>query len=132
MSDLCKTVIPTLPMTTLRRPKNLRDSLVRSSASRRDTVGSRPCNKPRYMTCTLFTSSTTFTSTITRKTYNTLHNLSCHSYNVIYLITCSLCLKQYVGLTSQTLANGSTHTDSTVPMISATLLPNIVTYPGTT
>ena len=49
------------------------------------------------------TSSTTFTSTITRKSYIILHSLSCHSHNVIYLITFNLCSKQYVGLTSQTL-----------------------------
>ena len=87
-------------MAAFRRPKNLRDSLVHSSASRRDTVGSRPCNIPRCMTCTSITSSTTFTSTITCKSYNILHSLS---HNVIYLITCYLCNKQYVGLTSQTL-----------------------------
>ena len=90
-------------MAAFRRPKNLRDSLVHSSASRRDIVGSGPCNISRCMTCTSITSSTTFTSTITRKSYNILHSLSCHSHNVIYLITCNLCNKQYVGLTSQTL-----------------------------
>ncbi|KAK3802332.1 hypothetical protein RRG08_050725 [Elysia crispata] len=90
-------------MAAFRRPKNLRDSLVHSSASRRDTVGSGPCNISRCMTCTSITSSTTFTSTITRKSYNILHSLSCHSLNVIYLITCNLCSKQCVGLTSQTL-----------------------------
>ncbi|KAK3756747.1 hypothetical protein RRG08_018469 [Elysia crispata] len=102
-SDRCKKAIPTLPMAAFRRPKNLCDSLMHSSASRRDIVGSGPCNIPRCMTCTSITSSTTFTSTITRKSYNILHNLSCHSHNVIYLITCNLCNKQYVGLTSQTL-----------------------------
>ena len=90
-------------MAAFRRPKNLRDSLVHSSASRRDIVGSRPCNIARCMPCTSITSSTTLTSTITRKSYNILHSLSCHSHNVIYLITCNLCNKQYVGLTSQTL-----------------------------
>ena len=102
-SDRSKKAIPTLPMAALHRPKNLRDSLVQSSASRRDTVGSKPCNIPRCMKCTLITSSTTFTSKITRKSYSILHNLSCHSHNVIYLITCNLCSKQYVGLTSKTL-----------------------------
>ena len=59
--------------------------------------------------CTLITSLTTFTFTITCKTYNILHNLSCHSHNVIYLITCSLCSKQYVGLTSSTLRYVNIH-----------------------
>ena len=90
-------------MAALHRPKNLRDSLVHSSASRQDTVGSKPCNISRCMTCTLITSSTTFTSIITCKSYSILHSLSCHSHNVIYLITCNLCSKQCVGLTSQTL-----------------------------
>ena len=75
-----------------------------SSASRRDTVGSRQCNIPRCMTCTSIISSTTFTSTFTRKSYSILHSLSYIAfYIVIYLITCNLCSKQYVGLTSQTL-----------------------------
>ena len=91
---------PDPPMAAFRRPKN---SLVHSSASRRDIVGSGPCNIARCMTFTFITSSTTFTSTITRKSYNILHSLSCHSHNVIYLITCNLSNKQYVGLTSQTL-----------------------------
>ena len=82
-------------------PQKIRDSYVHSSASRRDTVGSRPCKIPRCMT--YITSSTTFTSTITRKTYSILYNLSGQSHNVIYFITCSLCSKQYVGLTSQAL-----------------------------
>ena len=92
-------------MAALRRPKNMRDSLVHSSASRRDTctAGSRPCNIPRCMTYTLITSSITSTSTIIRDTYTILHYLSCHSHNVIYLFTCSLCSKQYVGPTLQTL-----------------------------
>ena len=101
-SDRCKKSIPTLSKAAFRIPKNLHDSLVHSSSSIRDTVGSRPCNISRCLTVTLITSSTTFTSKITRKTY-ILHNLSCHSHNVIYLNTCSLCSKQYVGLTSQTL-----------------------------
>ncbi|KAK3783108.1 hypothetical protein RRG08_040848 [Elysia crispata] len=74
--DRRREAIPILIMAAFRRPKNLRDSLVHSSASRRDTVGSRPCNIPRCMTCTSITSSTTFTSTITRKSYNILHNLT--------------------------------------------------------
>ena len=120
-------------MAALRRPKNLRNSFIHSSTSRRDIVVSRLCNIPRCMICTLVTSSTAFTSTITRKTYSILHNLSCHSHNINYLITCSPWNKQYVGLTSQTLRKRfNTNTDSTLTIIEATLLPNILTSPCTT
>ena len=132
-SDRCKKAILTLPMAAFRKPKNFRDSLVHSSVSRRDTIGSRQCIIPRCMTCTSITASNTFTSTITRKTYSILHNLTYHSHNVIYLITCNLCSKQYVGLTSQTLRKWfNTHTDSTLTTIEVTLLPNILTSSGTT
>ena len=55
-SDWCKKAIPTFPMAAFHRPKNLCDSLIHSSASRRDTVGSRPYSIPRCMTSTLIDS----------------------------------------------------------------------------
>ena len=39
----------------------------------------------------------TFICTVTRKSYFIRGQLSCESINVIYFITCSKCLKQYVG-----------------------------------
>ncbi|GFS02614.1 hypothetical protein ElyMa_002869000 [Elysia marginata] len=90
-------------MAAFRRPKNLRDSLVHANIEKTHICGSRPCNIRRCLTCKLITTTSQFTSTVTGKTYNILHNLSCDSHTIIHLITCTKCKKQYVGLTSQTL-----------------------------
>ena len=42
-----------------------------------------------------------FTSTKTGLSYPLRHNFTCSSKNIIYLITCTRCKKQYVGLTTQ-------------------------------
>jgi hypothetical protein len=47
--------------------------------------------------------SQTFTSTSTNKQYPIKHSFDCNSYNVIYLITCPICHKQYVGETGRKL-----------------------------
>ena len=55
------------------------------------------------MTCKHCRTTASFQSSITRKTYSILNTISCGSTKIIYLITCSLCKKQYVGQTEQTL-----------------------------
>ena len=62
-----------------------------------------PCNSGRCGTCPHFPHSDSFICTNSNKTYPIKNNLSCHSKNVIYLITCSRCGIQYVGQTSLTL-----------------------------
>ncbi|GFR97937.1 hypothetical protein ElyMa_002757800 [Elysia marginata] len=83
--------------------KNLWESLVHANLQKAHICGNRPCNIRRCLTCRLITTASQFTSTVTGKTYNILHNLSCDSYNIIYLIACTKCKKQSVGLTPQTL-----------------------------
>ena len=63
-------------------------------------VQTKPCRHPRCVTCTHLNCNRAFTGTNSRKTYYTRHNFTCTSRNVIYLITCSKCKKQYVGLTT--------------------------------
>ena len=41
----------------------------------------------------------TFTSTTTRETYKINHQPNCNNKCVVHLITCKVCLKQYVGQT---------------------------------
>ena len=50
-----------------------------------------------------------FKSSRTEKTYPLRHNFTCTSKNVIYLITCTKCKKQYVGLTTQQLNTRINH-----------------------
>ena len=61
------------------------------------------CNHPRCVTCKHLNCSRYFTSTKTGTTYTIRHNFNCTSRNLIYLITCKKCHKQYVGLTTTQL-----------------------------
>ena len=61
------------------------------------------CNHPSCATCKHLNCSKHFTSTKTGTSYTIRHNFSCISRNLIYLITCKKCHKQYVGLTTTQL-----------------------------
>ena len=63
----------------------------------------KPCLHPRCKTCQHFNSDQYFRSTITKRKYRIRHSFSCTSKNIIYLITCTKCRKQYIGKTSKTL-----------------------------
>ena len=60
------------------------------------------CNHPRCATCKHLNCSRYFTSKRTG-TFTIRHSFSCNSSNLIYLITCTKCQKQYVGLTTRQL-----------------------------
>ena len=60
-------------------------------------IQSEPCNHLRCVTCQHFNTNMFFTSTSTRTTYCIRQPFSCNSKNIIYLITCTKCKKQYVG-----------------------------------
>ena len=74
----------------------------------------RKCNHPKGITCKHLNCSTQFTSTKTKVTYTIRHNFSCTSKNLIYLITCKKCKKQYVGLTMQKLNTRINHHRSNI------------------
>ena len=61
------------------------------------------CNHPRCYTCQHLNCSSSFTSSRIQKNYHIRHSFNCTSRNLIYLITCRKCKKQYVGLTTQQL-----------------------------
>ncbi len=91
------------PMVAYKRPKNLQDYLV-SSIYRKDddsVSSSSMCNRRRCSHCQHITIGSSFTSHITDKTYNMRHDTNCSTKDVIYMITCKKCSKQYVGQTSQ-------------------------------
>ena len=69
------------------------------------TQGARTkrCNHPRCLTCRHLNCSKYVTSSKTGVTYTIRHSFSCTSSNLIYLITCTKCKKQYVGLTTKQL-----------------------------
>ena len=69
----------------------------------------RRCNNPRCTTCAYLNCKPFFTSKVTNVRYSIRHSATCSSSNVIYLITCTKCKKQYVGLTTKPLRTRINH-----------------------
>ena len=89
-----------------RRSKNLSDYLVRAKCSTKPKVKRNPNEKPcptrwKCRFCPHKNKPNSFRSSTTGRTYKCPH-YTCKTANVIYLITCTLCGKQYVGETSRT------------------------------
>ena len=61
------------------------------------------CNKPKCRLHDIVKMQSTFKSDQTKIEYQIRTDLDCDSENVIYLITCNLCKKQYVGQTQNRL-----------------------------
>ncbi len=106
--ELCtkKEAFKEKPLISYRRNKNLADHLVRAKCSKpqqndrpKQNPNIRPCNTPWYCKfCPKRDSQTHFKSSITKRSYKN-PPYTCNTRNVVYLITCSLCKKQYVGET---------------------------------
>ena len=69
----------------------------------------KKCNHPRCITCKHLNNNPSFTSTANKTTYKIRHSFTCSSQNVVYLITCSKCKKQYVGMTTKSLRERINH-----------------------
>ena len=94
------------PLIAFQRDKNLRDLLVRSKlkpqVSQSTSRGCRPCGDKGCKTCPFIDASTTLgghTGTFTVRS-----SLSCQSRDIVYILTCTLCSKLYVGETCRSLA----------------------------
>ena len=101
-------------MVAYRRCANIKDMVVRSSLPpiEPSPKGSFRCNNTKCRSChhTLHpnpishtTENATFTSSSSGDTYTIQKHLSCQTENVVYLITCTECGKQYVGETGRSL-----------------------------
>lgn len=90
---------PLPPLTSFRRPSNLKDILTHSTFKSDTTIKTIHSN-PRCKCCPHLTVPRTIKSSSNNSSYPTDQSLSCRSYNVIYFITCLTCRKQYVGETS--------------------------------
>jgi ferredoxin len=66
---------------------------------------SKKCGKTRCSTCSHFIENNKFTSTTTKQKFQIKqqYEFGCTSSNIVYLITCTKCNKQYVGKTTKTL-----------------------------
>ena len=90
------------PIVAFRRPKNLKDHLVRAkiNTERTNDPGTSKCGHGGCRICRDHMPVTkTFKSTTTGITFNIHQKLNCNSKNLIYLLTCKICGMQYIGET---------------------------------
>ena len=95
-----------------RRATNLKDILVKSRTRYNPTqpnipvgtaTGRNQCSTNNCRYCPIIDVSGTAKSSHTGRTYSTPQGGSCKRNNLIYLLTCRTCNKQYVGQTSRAL-----------------------------
>ena len=72
------------------------------------------CNQRRCATCLHFNPIPFFKSTTNHTNYNIRKSFTCSSSNIIYLITCRKCKKQYIGKTTKALRERINHHRSTI------------------
>lgn len=81
---------------------------------KKTTKAPHQCRHPRCCTCQHLDTRRNFTSTATKQTFRVRHTFSCNSRNVVYLITCKKCKKQYTGMTTNTLRERVNHHRTTI------------------
>ena len=98
------------PIVSFRRPRNIKDLVVRTRLDNPlPNAGFSTCSNARCLLCKHTQNSETFKSSTTGKSYKILGQFSCNTNNCIYLITCKLCGKQYVGETTNTRLRINNH-----------------------
>ena len=64
-------------------------------------AGSRKCKFQRCLTCKRVRECDTFSSFATKESFKINHHFDCNSKCLIYLLSCRVCGKQYVGSTTE-------------------------------
>ena len=91
-----------------RRPKNLRDLLMKAKLPSTDgnTVARQPkgnCNNPRCRYCPRINRTGHLRNSTGAKRYWTFTNINCESNNLIYCLRCKTCKHMYVGQTMNSI-----------------------------
>lgn len=89
-----------------RNHKNLKQILIRNKIECTNHIKGafRGCGVNKCKTCSSHSRDTdSFHSNSVNKKFQIKHNISCDSSNLIYLINCNKCKKQYIGETGRTL-----------------------------
>ena len=91
------------PIMAFKRPKNIKDFLVSTKLQSTSNIAfcSSKCKRPRCTHCSYISENDSFSSSQNNASYKLRYNTTCETSDVIYLITCKKCYKQYVGQTSQ-------------------------------
>ena len=105
LSNRCKQAIQDLPMMAFRRPKSLKEYLVRAKLRPLDqdkegTRGTHKCASRRCDVCNYLIVGDRFSNHTTGASYTINRGLDCNSRNVVYLISCKVCGFQYLGSTT--------------------------------
>ena len=89
LAKLC----PEPPVVAFRRPKSIKDTLVRAAVSRpSSTVDQyKPCGDKCCKCCLQLQHAQVFHSKTTGKEYKTFCNVNCKTPNVAYLLDCDVC-----------------------------------------
>jgi len=104
------------PVVAFRRPKSIKDTLVRAAISRpSSTVGQcKPCGDKRCKCSLQLQHAQVFHSKTTEKEYKIFCNVNCKTPNVVYLLDCHICGWQYVGESVQPLKRDALARESTL------------------
>ena len=92
-----------------RRPKNLRDLLVRAKLTVPDSKGNgttktrEKCGHRKCNYCSAIDKGGRICCPLDKRSYITRYNVSCISNNLIYCLYCKICTKLYVGQTKRSL-----------------------------
>ena len=106
INDKFKDTFKTPPVIAYRRNKNLRDLLGQTTISNNKVSRCKPNNNGKCKPCLTRTgnlcckqvsSTNTFTSNQTKRSYQIYHNVNCKSSFIIYLLECRQCKTQYIG-----------------------------------
>jgi hypothetical protein len=91
--------VQTPPVVAFRRPKSIKDTLVRAAVSRPSlTLGQgKPCGDKHCKSCLQLQCTQVFHSKTKGKEYKIFCNVNCKTPNVVYLFDCQVCGSQYVG-----------------------------------
>ena len=101
------------PMASFRRPRNLKDMVVRTRLdSPIPNGGFKTCRDLRCQLCRYSSDTESFSSPVTGRSYRILGNFSCKTNNCIYLISCDVCHKQYIGETTDLRKRINNHRSS--------------------
>jgi len=103
--ELCQ-IFKEPPVLAFRKPKSLKDILVRADISPRSAYNGQcqKCDSRRCMTCKNIQCTQKCSSTHTGEEFIIYCNANCKTENIIYLLEFAICGLQYIGETKQLLS----------------------------
>ena len=113
LSDEMKAKFQAPPMIAYKRNRNIGDILnskiIENNIVKRKNVTQlgkcKPCDpEKRFLCCKQMKETSLFKSQSTGRTFKIFNNSDCKTKNTIYLMECSLCNLQYVGMSTTTMS----------------------------